>query len=123
MNTKHTKSYLLNFNIENDLDNLQNTLDNIWNSNKQKIFIKELFIIFENNPEEDGNGVFWSILHGLEGIKNYEIELCKSIERKPVYFNILMAKRVLNPKSVSFFKEKVLKTLNNNLIIKNTKTH
>lgn len=106
------KEYLTNFNAEiDDLDKLQDTLDSIWDSGKQDSIVAELFSVFENNPDHDGYGVFWSILHGLEGIDEYELQLCESIEIKPSEFNVLMAMRVLNPKSVSDYKVQVKDTL------------
>ena len=55
-----------------------------------------LFGIFERFPEEDGHGVFWSIVHGLERRGNYEESLLASVKRSPSQFSLLMLNRLLN---------------------------
>ena len=55
-----------------------------------------LFGIFERFPAEDGYGVYWSIVHGLERRGAYEPALLASVRRKPVFFNTLMLGRMLN---------------------------
>ena len=51
--------------------------------------------VFERFPDDDEN-VFWSILHGLEHVDNYEMELVLSIRRRPSRFSTLMLNRMLN---------------------------
>lgn len=58
--------------------------------------IKNLFKIFERFPNEDGAGVFWAILHSIESVKDYEIDLLKSIKRKPTEITITMLRRIHN---------------------------
>ena len=58
--------------------------------------IRALLSVFERFPEQDGFGVFWGILHALEGLKGYEPELVASVHRKPCEFNVLMVNRLLN---------------------------
>ncbi|WP_284620792.1 hypothetical protein [Aquabacterium humicola] len=55
-----------------------------------------LLQVFERFPEEDGFGVFWSILHALESADNYEHELVASVRRAPNLFNTLMINRIVN---------------------------
>jgi len=55
-----------------------------------------LFSVFERFPEHDGYEVFWSVLHGLESLPNYELGLSHSLRRQPTHFNVLMVDRVLN---------------------------
>jgi hypothetical protein len=55
-----------------------------------------LLEVFERFPDEDGFGVFWSILHGLEHVDDYEDELVQSVRRRPGLFNTLMLNRMLN---------------------------
>ena len=52
--------------------------------------------VFERFPEEDGHGVFWSIVHFLEKCENYETELLQSVQRLPCEFNLLMVSRLIN---------------------------
>jgi len=55
-----------------------------------------LLNIFERFPENDGLGVFWSILHFLEACNYYEPVLIESIKKKPALFTITMLNRLLN---------------------------
>src|SRR5690606_15531287 len=50
----------------------------------------------ERFPEEDGYGVFWSILHLLEACNGCDEALVESVKRKPVEFNLRMVNRLLN---------------------------
>lgn len=58
--------------------------------------LRALFDVFERFPEQDGFGVFWGILHTLEGLEGYEPELVASVTRLPCEFNVLMINRLLN---------------------------
>ncbi len=55
-----------------------------------------LLQVFERFPEDDGFGVFWSIVHALEAADNYEEELVASVRRTPCVFNALMTNRIVN---------------------------
>ena len=58
--------------------------------------IRALLGVFERFPEEDGFGVFWSMLHLLEACSGYEPALIESVTRMPGHFNVLMVNRLLN---------------------------
>ena len=58
--------------------------------------IRALLAVFERFPEEDGHGIFWSILHKLEKCREYEPALVESVARAPGEFNVLMINRLLN---------------------------
>ena len=58
--------------------------------------IAALLGIFERYPAHDGYGVFWSILHGLESLPDYESLLLASVRRVPSEFGTLMVGRILN---------------------------
>ena len=58
--------------------------------------IDALLGIFERYPSEDGFGVFWALLHGLESLPGYEERLLESILRLPTRFTVLMVNRLLN---------------------------
>jgi hypothetical protein len=55
-----------------------------------------LFGVFERFPDHDGYGVMWSVLHGIEAIRNYEIELLASIRRLPTEFGVVMLRRLVD---------------------------
>lgn len=77
------------------LDDLVNEL---WESGNPEIGIDALLEIFEKNPTDDGAGVFWSILHGLETL-DYEQKLYDSLMNKPSHMTITMLKRIENSNS------------------------
>src|SRR5262245_30219361 len=52
--------------------------------------------IFERYPVQDGAGIFWAIVHGLESLPGYESHLVESITRTPSRFALLMIHRLLN---------------------------
>ncbi len=54
------------------------------------------FRLFERFPEDDAYEMFWSVLHGIEKLPNYETELIASIRRRPSEFPVRMVNRMLN---------------------------
>lgn len=52
--------------------------------------------VFERFPEDDGYGVFWSIVHCLEACEGYPVALIESVARAPGEFNLLMLCRLLH---------------------------
>ncbi|AXT54665.1 hypothetical protein D1815_02440 [Aquimarina sp. AD1] len=77
------------------LDELVNKL---WESGNPELGINALFGVFERYPNDDGAGVFWTILHGLETL-NYEKFLYNSLMDKPSHMGINMLKRIENTDS------------------------
>ena len=77
------------------LDELVNEL---WQSGNPERGIDTLFGVFEKNPTDDGTGVFWTILHGLESLE-YEQKLYDSLMNKPSHMTITMLKRIENTNS------------------------
>ena len=55
-----------------------------------------LLQVFERFPDDDGYGIFWSIVHLLEACSGYEEALVQSVHRRPVEFNLTMVNRLLN---------------------------
>src|SRR3982751_1639786 len=58
--------------------------------------IEAMLGVFERYPADDGAGVFWSIVHGLESLPGYETAVVESVRRAPVEFTLLMINRMLN---------------------------
>ncbi len=52
--------------------------------------------VLERFPTEDGAGVFWSIVHGLESLPGYEPYLIESVRRRPSDLGLVMLHRILN---------------------------
>jgi hypothetical protein len=75
---------------------LSNLLDELWLTGDQDKVITNLFNVFEKYPEHDGSGVLWTLLHGLETLKGYELELLESLHRQPSLMSVIMIKRILN---------------------------
>jgi len=55
-----------------------------------------IFNLFERFPEEDGAGVFWSALHGMEAVGGYEQLLLRHFRRFPSLMTNTMLRRILN---------------------------
>ncbi|WP_299228936.1 hypothetical protein [uncultured Psychroserpens sp.] len=77
---------------------LDELVTELWESGKPEIGIDVLFGVFEKNPTDDGAGVFWTILHGLETLE-YEQKLYDSLMDKPSHMTITMLKRIENTDS------------------------
>ena len=77
------------------LDHLLNELWLVGPSPSESLPI--LFGVFERFPKDDGAGVFWSILHGIEGLPyNYEPLLRDSYNRVPSEMAHVMLTRLAN---------------------------
>ena len=75
---------------------LDSLLDELWKTGNQEKEIEHLFNLFERFPEDDGAGVLWSVLHGIESFKDYEQKLLNSLNRQPSHLGVVMVKRILN---------------------------
>ena len=96
---------------------LDNLLDELWQTEDQEKEVRQLFALFERFPEDDGAGVLWSVLHGIETFKEYEQELLTSLNRQPSHLGIVMVKRILNTGTkviAGIDLEKILMDLKNN---------
>ena len=82
-----------------DWGKLQMLLDELWLVGKPSAAIPDLLAVFERYPaDEDGCGVFWSILHGLETLAGYETHLLRSVQHAPSEFGVMMLGRIRNAK-------------------------
>jgi hypothetical protein len=75
---------------------LDELLAEFWDTGKAKRHVRELLSVLERFPEDDGEGVLWSIVHGLEEVPGYESELIQSIRRQPSELGVAMVGRLLN---------------------------
>jgi len=75
---------------------LDRLLNELWETGDQENFTIDLLKVFERFPAEDGAGVFWSIVHGLESFNTYENELVESLNRQPSEMGLLMLRRIKN---------------------------
>ncbi|MNL49207.1 hypothetical protein D3C87_1721230 [compost metagenome] len=74
---------------------LEALLEELWAAGPSAHCLPALFTIFERFPNEDGAGVFWSILHGLEHLGlPYEKELRESLARQESEMGAVMLSRL-----------------------------
>lgn len=81
---------------DGDWRRLDVLLDELWQAGSPEQAIPEMLSVFERYPEEDGHGVMWSLVHGLEKLPNYESALLSSLARQPSELGIVMVGRMLN---------------------------
>jgi hypothetical protein len=55
-----------------------------------------LLNVFSRFPDDDGAGVFWSIIHGLETFPDYQPALLSAIRAHPTGLSLTMVNRMLN---------------------------
>jgi hypothetical protein len=82
--------------LEGNWLGLDSLLDELFQTGSASLGIDAMFRVFERFPTEDGAGVFWSILHGLESLSGYEVRLVESVRKSPAEFSLLMVNRLLN---------------------------
>jgi hypothetical protein len=81
---------------EAELRQLDQALQELFQSAYPECGMDALFGVFERFPQSDGYGVFWTVLHGLESLPNYEPHLIESVRSQPMEFTITMVNRLLN---------------------------
>ena len=81
---------------ENDLKLLDETLTAIFQEGFESQFVADLLHVFERFPNQDGFGVFWTILHGIESVPGFEGALLDSVEKSPSEFTVRMINRLIN---------------------------
>jgi hypothetical protein len=71
-------------------------LEELWKDGSPQAAIPEMLRVFERFSDDDGAGVFWSIVHGLEALPGYEAQLLSSVGRVPSDMGVTMVGRLLN---------------------------
>jgi len=67
-----------------DWRELDALLSELWQDTVSPACLPVLLRVFERFPQDDGAGVFWSIVHGIESTDlNYEQPLRESLSRQP----------------------------------------
>jgi hypothetical protein len=80
---------------DGDWRRLDDLLDELWSEGVAEGQLPILFRVFERFPEDDGGGVLWSILHGIEALPfDYEPFLRASVARQTSFMGRLMLKRL-----------------------------
>jgi hypothetical protein len=74
-------------------------LDELWSGGVATGALPILFGVFERFPEDDGAGVLWSILHGIESLDvDYEPALRQSLQRRSSLMGGIMLERLVKAK-------------------------
>ncbi len=77
---------------------LDDLLNELWLAGEPLVdALPTLFGVFERFPEDDGAGVFWSIIHGVEALSyDYRPMLKESYGRVPAEMSKIMLARITN---------------------------
>lgn len=79
---------------------LADLLGKLWQAGVPNRALPVLFGVFERFPDDDGAGVLWSIVHGVEGLDlDYEDLLRDSLARQPSCMGKIMLGRLERSKS------------------------
>jgi len=78
-----------------DWRELDMLLSELWQGNVSTACLPVLFRVFERFPKDDGAGVFWNIVHGVESTDlDYEGPLRESLSRQPSDLGQIMLRRL-----------------------------
>ncbi len=75
---------------------LEEHLERAFSSADPRVYYPAIFNLFEQYPEDDGAGVFWSALHGMEAVGGYERDLLRFFRRYPTEMAKAMLFRLRN---------------------------
>jgi hypothetical protein len=75
---------------------LDDLLGELWATGGAGRYVPDLLAVLERFPEDDGAGVLWSVIHGVESLLGYELELVQSVRRGPSELGVTMVGRLLN---------------------------
>jgi hypothetical protein len=81
---------------EGDWRPLEGYLERAFASPNPKDYYHAIFNLFERFPKDDGAGVFWSAVHGMEAVGGYEDLLLQCFRRWPSLMTATMLRRILN---------------------------
>ncbi|HVU15277.1 MAG TPA: hypothetical protein VHD32_00015 [Candidatus Didemnitutus sp.] len=73
---------------------LETLLARVFTGPDPKSYFHAIFNLFERFPKEDGAGVFWSALHGMETVGGYEELLLQYFRRHPSLMTTTMLRRI-----------------------------
>ena len=79
-----------------DLDRVSDLADEFFASADAAPHLDAWFRFYERFPTGHGNGVFWSVLHGLEDQPGSGECAVASVRRDPTHYPVLMLQRELN---------------------------
>jgi hypothetical protein len=95
-----------------DLELLQKVADRYFAQSDASQHLDVWFRLYERFPDDDGYGVFWTILHGIESQAGSGDSVVRSVQRAPTHFSLLMVNRMLNGGTSSVNGTNLLELLN-----------
>lgn len=75
---------------------LERLFEEAFSSSDPTLYYTAIFNLFERFPNEDGAGVFWSAVHRMEAIGDYEQQLLRFFRRFPSEMTKIMLRRLEN---------------------------
>lgn len=75
---------------------LERLLEEVFSSPQPTRYYHAIFNLFERFPADDGEGVFWSAVHGMEAVGNYESLLLQYFRRYPTLMTETLLIRMKN---------------------------
>ena len=82
--------------IDGDWLPLEAHLERAFSSPDPTLYYHAIFNLFERFPNDDGSGVFWSAIHGMEAVGSYEELLLQYFRRWPSLMTRTMLQRMVN---------------------------
>jgi hypothetical protein len=87
---------LTNLELAVDLSRLEEIMDRYFNHPRSAEFLDVWFRLYERCPDDESEGLFWAILHGLETYPISDRLVVNSVVRNPSEFPLMMVNRMLN---------------------------
>jgi hypothetical protein len=75
---------------------LETLFEQAFSSSDPRQFYPAIFNLFERFPDDDGSGVFWSAVHGMEATGEYEDLLLQYFRRHPSLMTRTLLSRMKN---------------------------
>jgi hypothetical protein len=86
--------------VGDDWRPLDALLADLWEAGVRETHIPSLLRVFERYPDEDGSGVLWSIVHGIEALPfDYESALRDSMSRRVSVMGRVLLQRLENSRA------------------------
>ena len=82
--------------INEDWRPLESLFEAAFSSEDPRAYYHAIFNLYERFPDDDGAGVFWSALHGMERVGEYEASLLAYFRKWPSLMTRAMLQRVQN---------------------------
>jgi hypothetical protein len=79
-----------------DLTRLEELIHLYFTHPQAEEFLDVWFRLYERFPDDESEGIFWSVLHGIENYPSCDRLVVKSVLRCPSEFPVMMVNRLLN---------------------------